>query len=182
MADGSIHWYRRPMTAAEIADQLRRFEERGIRLENGLSHRVTMLDATGEQVSTTAAALVERLALGGDVSFQLWLDASTDVYCRFRQMQDTIMVQTYGLNGLTPEERVQVRRLLWDAFGGELDRSDALVVDLYDRTQLVDWDAAVTAGAIPREPLPDLVAMRQPAAGQGPPLDAFLMISRSAGD
>jgi hypothetical protein len=172
------------MNLTEIASQFRRFAELGVQLEN--SNRVTVLDQTGEQVSTTANALVGDLAAGRDISFQLWIDASTDVYCRFRQLQSATMVQTYGLSGLAPDERLKLRALLWDAFGTDLAACEALVVDLYDRTELVDWDVAVMEQVIPPGARPDLVVMRQRTpAPPGEPsgvLDAFQVISHHAAD
>jgi hypothetical protein len=174
------------MNVSEIANQFRRFGELGVQVENSGSNRVTILDETGEQVPTTTNALVNELASGRDISFQLWIDTSTDVYCRFHQLQSTTMVQAYGLSGLTPDERLKLQGILCDAFGRDLAACEALVVDLYDRTELVDWDMAVTAHVIPPGAHPDLVVMRQrtPTSLEEPSrvLDEFRVISHRTAD
>jgi hypothetical protein len=169
MSDGSIHWYRKAMNAAEIGDQLRRFGELGLALENGDTHRITRLDLSGDQVPTDRQALIAELAVAADVSFQLWLaGTSSDVYCRFRRPSDSTMVQTYGLDGLTVEERRQVRMVVWDALGRSLAATEALIVDILDRTdELVDWDAAVSERRIPTVARPDLVVMRSSSQDLG---------------
>jgi hypothetical protein len=158
MGDGLIYWYRKPMSAAAIADQLQRFNSAGMVLENMMSHRVMLIDQTGEQIKTTPDALIADLASGRNVSFQFWIDEWTDVYCRFRTVAESLQVQEYSLNGTTADQRLQVQWLLWDTFGRNLDDSEALVVDIYARTEDTDWDGAVIAHMIPPEPLPDLLA------------------------
>jgi hypothetical protein len=183
MGDGSIYWYRQSMSAAEIGEQLDRFSELGLVLENGHSGRITMLNQVGEQVPTTREGLIAELTGSLDVSFQLWFQGtSVDVYCRFRRLSESTTAQTYGLDGQTEEERLQVRAILWDAFGRNLAASEALVVDIFDRTdELVDWDAAATHREIPTTAVPDLVVMRVPGPPQRTPrsvLYEFRMVSR----
>jgi hypothetical protein len=160
MSDGWIHWYRTSTTVPELAQQWTLFAEFGLMLENPSSHRVTSLDEIGDQVLTDAELLTMELTRGQDVSFQLWLDGSTDVYSRFRRLSQDTTVQSYGLDGLTHAERRRVQSILWTAFGGDLAYSDALVVDLYDRTESVDWDAAVASRTVPPGTLPDLLAIK----------------------
>ena len=187
MGDGSIYWYRQAMRAIEISEQFDRFTELGLVLENGHSHRITMLDEVGGQVPTTREALIAELTSRPDVSFQLWFPGtSIGPYTRFRRLSESTTAQTYGLDGLTEEERLQIRATVWDAFGRNLAASEALVVDIFNRTEeLVDWDAAAMRREIPTVARPDLVAMRlrSPTRGRsGSSLDEFQLASYRAPD
>lgn len=170
------------MTVTQIHDLISYFQERGMFVENRNSHRITMLDETGDQVPVTIDSLMTKLASTQDASFQFWLDdTSTDVYCRFRYPSPSTLVQTYGLNGLNPDERLRVQHVLWDAFGRDLSLSDGLIADRYIQ-EWVDWDDAVVKGAIPTHYLPDLIALRQRAPrsiGDGGRHDEFLVVVNS---
>jgi hypothetical protein len=163
MSDGWIHWYRRQMTLEEVATQLDRFRASGMLLENPNSHRVTAIDDTGEQVPMTVESLMNQLARGVSTGFQFWLDMSTDVYCRFRTAANGLMVQTYSLDGLSADERLQVQATMWDAWGKDVLASEALIVDLYNQTETVDWDTVVDNRSVTVHPVPDLLVMRQNA-------------------
>ncbi len=161
MGDGHILWYRKPMDESAVANQIEHFRQGGIVLENMNSHRITMIDPEGDQVPTTRAALVTELAGHRSVSFQLWINRWTDVYCRFRHLSASVLVQEYSLNGLTVDERERVLSILWETFRMHLTDSEALIVDLYDRTEMVDWDSLVENRTLPTGAHPDLVALRQ---------------------
>jgi hypothetical protein len=121
-----------------------------------------LLDEIGDQVPISYPALVTTLAQSRDQAFQLWLDkSSTDIYCRFKRLSERLLIQVYGLNGLTHPERVRVESALSDAFGENLSATEALVVDLYHRSEQVDWDAVAAARTWPERPLLDLLVVRQ---------------------
>jgi hypothetical protein len=168
------------MNAEQIEEQLCRFHSLGIVVRNASSGLITALDQIGYQVPIAYEALVQALAERNDLSFQLWLDdSSTDVYGRFRRLTDGLIVQTYGLNGKTHLERLRIHAALWDTFGRNLTTSEALIVDLYNRTEQVDWDQAVVRRLAPDWPLPDLLALRQRkqgARGRQPALSEFRMM------
>jgi hypothetical protein len=182
MGDGWVYWYRRSMNATEIADQLRRFNELGFVLENGHSGRITMLDEVGEQVPTTREGLIAELCSGVDVSYQIWYPGtSVGPYCRLQRLTESTILQSFGLNGLKTDERRQVQAVVWDAFARSIAESQALVVDIFNRTEeVVDWNAAVAEGVIPTEGRPDLVAMRVRAPTRASSrwlLDEFQLVS-----
>jgi hypothetical protein len=135
----------------------------GVLMEHPNSHRITTLDETGEQVPMTAESLMRQLASGAFTPFQLWLDRSTYVYCDFRAAANGLIVQTYGLNGLNADERLHIQAMMWDAWGRDAPASEALIVDLYNQTETVDWDTVVDNRSVTVHPVPDLLVMRQNA-------------------
>ncbi|WP_176973850.1 hypothetical protein [Myxococcus xanthus] len=126
---------------------------------------IFVLDAEGDQVLSTEAALFQLLHEQGEVSFQWWLDAMPSVYCRVRAIGDVIVVE-FGLEGLTSRERSLIGEALLEYVRSEREHVVAFVYDPEGVTEDCDMDAHFVRGEIldwrrPDVGFPDVLVVRE---------------------
>lgn len=109
-----------------------------------------VIDAEGEQIPSTEAALMQLFHEQDEVSFQWWQGAQLSIYCRVRVMGEVVVVE-FGLEGTTPQERSLVGELLLEYVLSEREHVVSFVYDpegftedcdldgLFVRGELVDW-------------------------------------------
>jgi hypothetical protein len=147
VGSGGIAWYTSPLDASDITKLAGALAADGISLRNPSTQHVTLLSREhgheGEQVVVEPGALSDMLAgLREPITFQLWLDDSTDVLVNFRRLDEWI-VQQYSFDGLTRDERERVVGCVARCSAAEWVVTFGLVVDRvtkwpddfdYDRT------------------------------------------------
>jgi hypothetical protein len=165
MSDGFIHWYLNewsPRCAQRFVASLR---EAGIVLANPETKSAAWItngpESYGEQVFVPAEELVEKLrSLGeGEINFQLWLDATTDVFTRVRKdLTDGVAVEL-SLDGLTYAEQTHVIAALVDVVDKRTADTAGFVVDRLGVTADVDWEAAVGGQPVVIPAWPDVLGL-----------------------
>ena len=133
MTDATIYWYAKPTTESRFGRLVGELAEHGLalrRAENGLARTI---DSVGRGHDMTVAELTRQVAEVGQgtatVSFQWWLQADTDVYCRVRAVAEGMVCQEFSLDGLNAAERSTVSRALWTAVWGHRGETIAWILD-----------------------------------------------------
>jgi hypothetical protein len=119
-----------------------RFNAAGIALSNPSTRTVVLLDADGGQVPTTAAELASLIdrRFAGTLTFEWWFTADRDLTCSYAFEPGRREVQTFYLDGLSPEEIATISDLVRELFWELPDVADWLVVDTVGHSADFDWD------------------------------------------
>ncbi|MDQ6772985.1 MAG: hypothetical protein M3024_08355 [Candidatus Dormibacteraeota bacterium] len=185
MAQGTIYWYRLPMSEAEVSAQIAFFRENGYSLTNPGTGKVIRLGPEGERIETAVAPLQADIATVDEVITQFWLRRDTDLVCTFRRISSQLQVQLYSLAGFG-EDRDSHATLLWSAFRRNLAVSQALIIDRYGRAEDMDWNEVALTGSVSGlTVLPSLMAVRQePADRLRPDADSnsFMLVGLGPDD
>jgi hypothetical protein len=142
VSDAFIKWCRASTSGAAFLTMVDRFGAAGIALENPSLQTAVILDADGEQVTTTAAelaSLIER-RFATNLTFEWWFSADEDLTCAYTFEPGKREVQTYYLDGLSLDQVATTSNLIQELFWEQLDAADWLVVDTIGHSADFDWD------------------------------------------
>lgn len=169
MSDGFYYWYRQVWDTSRSLQLLDTLDRLGLRTANPATGLVTTLtsgpDSWGEQEPITTRELgpASGLVHGGALSLQLWLDAGTDLYTRFRALPNGGAAIEFGLDGLGEwQDRVvdSLSRAVHDSW----QETAGYVIDRYGRTEDTEWDGVILDGGERIDGWPDELAVRESVA------------------
>lgn len=91
------------------------------------------LSPTGEQISSSRQDIIRECANATEVSFNLYLAPSDNLFCSIRKLNDEVVREGYNLDGKTEEESQRVSKNLTRFFCKRVENRVAfgLVVDKY---------------------------------------------------
>ncbi|MCA1223637.1 hypothetical protein [Streptomyces sp. 8L] len=189
MGDGFFHWYRDRWSRADARAVLAALDANGVRRANPGDGRVSLItggpDSWGEQVATTACGLVEQVAfVDGEVNFQLWVSADTDVFTRVRSPEVGVatVVLEFGLDGLADGELERTAAALLRVVGSHRAGTLGFVLDRAGTTAELDWDAVLAGAAVPVSPLPDTLGLPRAYVPLHPEVTSVVRESVAYGD
>lgn len=140
MADRFAYLYKKLLKVPDFQRQFDIFTQNGIELINPSTDSITSISEYGEQLVVTAAWLSSQVTAKQTVSWQWWLDGSTDIYCRSRVIGD-VLVEEYGLDGLGERiEWVDLVLLRWFLVSIKDRTALGVVIDNEGATEDFDWD------------------------------------------
>lgn len=97
----------------EISEILPRF---GITLERPATNEIARIGPEGERIVCAKSDIVQELGRPTEVAFQLWVDFQTDVFCAIEELEGGFVRESFGLDGKTIEESIQVVAALMQLF------------------------------------------------------------------
>ncbi len=142
MSDAFVKWCRSSTSSTAFLATVDRFGAAGIALDNPSTRTAALLDADGDQITTTAdelASLIER-RFATTLTFEWWFSADEDLTCAFTFEPGRREVQTFYLDGLSPEQMATTSTLLQELFWERPDDADWLIVDTIGHSADFDWD------------------------------------------
>jgi hypothetical protein len=119
-----------------------RFSAAGITLNNPSTRTAVLLDADGDQVSTTAAELASLIdrRFARTLTFEWWFSADEDLTCSYTFEHGKREVQTFYLDGLSLEQVATTSNLMQELFRERSDVGDWLIIDTIGYSADFDWD------------------------------------------
>jgi hypothetical protein len=132
----------------------------GVTLFNPSNHLVTSFSEEGLQVQTSLKELEDLFYSSKSVALQLWLSDDTDLSCWIRVIDERILVEQYGLDGLYPTELKRVIGALVAKFKREATSQVHdlfLVIDVEGYTIDLNWDLLAKAGKYESHFCPDVL-------------------------
>ena len=157
---GIVAWYTSPLSSQSARRLLAALEAGGLKVVNPSTGRATSLDQEGEQVDIAPTDLEVALASPSQsLTFQLWLDGSTDVVCRSRPLK-SLVHHTFSLDGLTAEEAEVVIALVSGQVAAPGIETLALLVDRTSSWEDVNYDKIVLSKIPRKRNLPSTLLIR----------------------
>jgi hypothetical protein len=131
VSDAFVKWCRPSTSAAEFLAMVDRFGAAGIALNNPAMGTAVLLDADGEQVTTTAAELASLIdrRFATTLTFEWWFSADEDLTSAYAFEPGKREVQTYYLDGLSLDQMATTSHLIQELFWERPDVADWLIVD-----------------------------------------------------
>jgi hypothetical protein len=142
VSDAFIKWCRSSTSDAAFLAMVERFGAAGIALDNPSMRTAVLLDADGEQVTTTAAELASLIdrRFATTLTFEWWFSADEDLTCAYTFEPGKREVQTYYLDGLSSDQMAATSDLIQELFWERPAAADWLIVDTVGRSADFDWD------------------------------------------
>ncbi|MFD6155194.1 hypothetical protein ACFWF7_16060 [Nocardia sp. NPDC060256] len=165
MSDGFVYRYVDVWSARMAAQLLTDLESGGFHIGNPATGAFTELSAEremmGQQILVSRSGLASDISLQSrnELTYQLWLDDRTDVVARVRRIENGPVVQEFGLDALTSDQKSVAVQGLVDAILHPDTNLLAAIVDSAGVTEELDWDSIVLSGRSHISPVPDLVAL-----------------------
>ncbi|MBV8932920.1 MAG: hypothetical protein JOZ47_22670 [Kutzneria sp.] len=176
---GFIHWYEGDWSTWRAGRTVARIESLGLNLSEqiGLPEETVLSEQDAQR-----HALLTRLALTRtrtvDVAYRL--DDRTALHCRFRRVDEDIVVQEFDLDGLSTIERNQLVRGIIELFGDDPASTVGFVADRSGRSEDVDWDDVVLGHPRIITVRPDMLALPTPLVDQLHP-ELYLLVGSRLG-
>jgi hypothetical protein len=189
MTAGFIYQYEVGWTKNAASAVLSSFEGLGLHIRNPSDGRVVAVsnewESMGEPIVTDEHSLVDRLALNNrsEQSFNYWVEADVNVYCRVRRVASELVVQEYALDGLMPAQQDFVVRAIISIFLQRLATAVGLVVDRTGVSEDTDWDQVILANPVRMLEVPDLLVVTEIASLQlGNTIGVDGLLARKVGE
>jgi hypothetical protein len=133
MRYGWAYIYESPPATARFEELVEILGRCAIVLENPATKEIARLSPYGERIVCTKQDILKECEESNDAPFQLWLDASTDLYCSIAKIGREVVRESYSLDGKTDQECMRVIQSLIHLFARRAERRVpfALVVDRY---------------------------------------------------
>lgn len=142
MSDAFVKWCRPSTSGTAFLAMVDRFGAAGIELNHPSMRTAVLLDADGDQVTTTApelASLIDR-RFATTLTFEWWFSANEDLTCAYTFEPGKREVQTYYLDGLSLDQMATTANLIQELFWERPEVADWLIVDTVGHSADFDWD------------------------------------------
>jgi hypothetical protein len=142
VSDAFVKWCRSSTSGTAFLAMVDRFSAAGIALNNPSTRTAVLLDADGDQVTTTAAELASLIdrRFATTLTFEWWFSADEDLTCAYTFEPGKREVQTFYLDGLSLAEMATTSNLIQELFGERPDVADWLIIDTIGHSADFDWD------------------------------------------
>jgi len=161
MSDRFAYFYQ-PLKEFDLRRCVSEWSAVGVTLFNPSNQLVTSLSEDGSQIRTSLKELEDWFNSSRTLIFQLWLSDDTDLLCRIRIIDEDILVEQYGLDGLYPTELKRVTDILVGKFTRKAISQVHdlfLIVDSEGYTIDLNWDLLAKAGRYEGNYCPDALGI-----------------------